>query len=44
MILHNFCIKHGFQLEQQVSIEIESHNFTTSGKEIRQSVINEYFN
>ena len=50
MILHNICIKHRLQLEQEVSIEIEedveieSHNFTTSGQEIRQTVINKYFN
>ena len=44
MILHNICIKHGLQLEQEVSIEIESHNFTTIGQEIRQLVIYYYFN
>ena len=50
MILHNICIKHGLQLEQEVSIEIEediepeSHDFDTSGQQIRQSIINDYFN
>ena len=30
-------------IEMEEDIEIETHDFTTSGQEIRQSVINDYF-
>ena len=50
MILHNLCIQHGLQLEQELLIEIEEdpeivpHDSTTSGQALHQSVIYEYFN
>ena len=41
MILHNLCIQHGLQLEQELLIEIEEdpeivpHDSTTSGQALR---------
>ena len=50
MMLHNICILHRLQLEQELFIDIQEddevfpHDPASSGQVIHQSVINEYFN